>query len=110
MYQAPAAERCGQRAPRKETEKGAPGFAFVVRYMSTALLTPARMGNVFQVATETAEANGVSVTLRPHVRRGVDIPIEALAPVTFGSGGRARPIPRSLGTAMQADIAAQGGS
>jgi acyl-CoA thioester hydrolase len=99
-----------QRTLFEETETEAPGFTVVVRYMSIVLLKPARMDDVFQVVTETAEVKGASVTLRPHVGRGVDIPIEASAPVTFGSGGRARPIPRSLRTAMQADKAAQGGS
>jgi acyl-CoA thioester hydrolase len=94
-----------QRALFEETEKEAPGFAFVVRSMTIDFLKPARMDDVLEVATRTAEVKGASVMLFQRVMRGDDILVEASVQVAFVTGGRARPIPKPLRIAMQADVA-----
>jgi acyl-CoA thioester hydrolase len=92
-----------QRALFEEAEREAPGFAFVVRSMSLDFLKPARMDDVLEIVTQTAEVKGASVTLLQRVMRGDDALVEAVVQVAFVSGGRARPIPKALRAAMQAD-------
>jgi acyl-CoA thioester hydrolase len=92
-----------QRALFEETEREAPGFAFVVRTMQIEFLKPARMDDVLAVVTETAEVRGASITLHQQVLRGDEVVIDAHVKVAFVSGGRARPIPKSLRLAMRAD-------
>jgi acyl-CoA thioester hydrolase len=92
-----------QRALFEETEREAPGFAFVVRTMQLEFLKPARMDDVLEVVTETAEVRGASITLHQQVLRGDEVVIDAHVKVAFVSGGRARPIPKPLRTAMKAD-------
>ncbi len=100
-----------QRALFEETEKEAPGFAFVVRSMQIEFLKSARMDDLLDVVTVTEEVRGASIALHQKVVRGPDILIEAHVRVAFVSGGRARPIPKPLRTAMRADLeAAQGGT
>ena len=84
-------------------EKEAPGFAFVVRSMTLDFLRPARMDDILEVVTEPEEVKGASITLRQRVMRGDELLVEAHVRVAFISGGRARPIPKPLRTAMQAD-------
>jgi acyl-CoA thioester hydrolase len=93
-----------QRALFEETEKEAPGFAFVVRSMQIEFLKPARMDDILDVQTEPAEVKGASITLRQKVVRGDDLLVEAHVRVAFVSGGRARPIPKSLRIAMRTDL------
>ena len=85
------------------TEQAAPGFAFVVRSMAIEFLKPARMDDVLAITTEPEEVKGASMTLRQKVMRRDDVLVEAHVRVAFVSGGRARPIPKPLRTAMQAD-------
>ena len=92
-----------QRALFDETEREAPGFAFVVRTMQLEFLKPARMDDLLTVVTETAEVRGASITLHQQVLRGDEVVIDAHVKVAFVSGGRARPIPKSLRLAMRAD-------
>jgi acyl-CoA thioester hydrolase len=92
-----------QRALFAETEKEAPGFAFVVRSMQVEFLKPACMDDVLTVITTTEEVKGASVVLQQRVMRGEALLVEAHVRVAFVSGGRARPIPRSLRIAMRAD-------
>jgi acyl-CoA thioester hydrolase len=92
-----------QRALFAETEQEAPGFAFVVRSMQIEFLRPARMDDVLEIATQTAEVKGASVILHQRVMRGDDLLVEADVKVAFVSGGRARPIPKPLRIAMRAD-------
>ncbi len=92
-----------QRALFEETEREAPGFAFVVRTMQIEFLKAARMDDVLDVVTETAEVRGASITLHQQVLRGDEVVIDARVKVAFVSGGRARPIPKPLRTAMKAD-------
>jgi acyl-CoA thioester hydrolase len=92
-----------QRALFAEAESEAPGFAFVVRTMQLEFLKPARMDDLLEVVTRTLEVKGASITLAQEVRRGDDLLLEARVKVAFVSGGRARPIPKALRTAMQAD-------
>jgi acyl-CoA thioester hydrolase len=92
------------RALFEETEKEAPGFAFVVRAMSIEFLKPARMDDMLDVLTEPQEVKGASITLKQRIRRGDDVLIEARVRVAFVSAGRARPIPKPLRLAMKADL------
>jgi acyl-CoA thioester hydrolase len=91
------------RALFEATEKEAPGFAFVVRSMAIEFLKPARMDDVLEIVTRPAEVKGASVLLKQQVKRGDDLIVEADVRVAFVSGGRARPIPKPLRTAMRAD-------
>jgi acyl-CoA thioester hydrolase len=92
-----------QRALFEETEREAPGFAFVVRSMRIDFFKSARMDDLLDVVTQTHEVRGASVALHQKVMRGADILVEAHVRVAFVSGGRARPIPKPLRTAMRAD-------
>lgn len=87
----------------EETEKEAPGFAFVVRAMTLDFLKPAMMDDILHVVTEPEEVKGASVMLRQRVMRGEDLLVEAHVRVAFVSNGRARPIPKVLRIAMKAD-------
>jgi acyl-CoA thioester hydrolase len=91
-----------QRALFEETEKEAPGFAFVVRSMQIEFLKAARMDDVLEVITTPHEVRGASITLDQRIMRGDDVLIEARVQVAFVSGGRARRIPEALRTAMRA--------
>ncbi len=84
-------------------EKEAPGFAFVVRSMTLDFLRPARMDDVLEIVTEPEEVKGASIKLRQRVLRGNELLVEAHVRVAFISAGRARPIPKPLRIAMQAD-------
>jgi acyl-CoA thioester hydrolase len=88
----------------EETEKEAPGFAFVVRSMSIDFLKPARMDDVLEILTEPQEVKGASITLHQRIMRGDDLLVEARVRVAFSSGVRARPIPKPLRVAMKADL------
>jgi acyl-CoA thioester hydrolase len=90
-----------QRALFQETEKEAPGFAFVVRSMQIEFLKAARMDDVLEVITMPHEVRGASVTLEQRVLRGEEVLIEARVQVAFVSGGRARRIPEGLRSAMR---------
>jgi acyl-CoA thioester hydrolase len=92
-----------QRALFEETEREAPGFAFVVRTMHIEFLKPARMDDLLDIVTETEEVKGASITLHQRVMRADETLIEAHVKVAFVSGGRARPIPKPLRVAMCAD-------
>jgi acyl-CoA thioester hydrolase len=92
-----------QRALFEETEKEAPGFAFVVRSMQIEFRKAARMDDVLEVTTTPHEVRGASITLDQRIMRGEDVLIEARVQVAFVSGGRARPIPKSLRLAMESD-------
>ena len=93
------------RALFEQTESEAPGFAFVVRAMQIEYLKPARMDDLLDVVTHPLEVKGASILLAQEVLRGADVLIEAKVRVAFVSGGRARPIPKSLRDAMKADQA-----
>ena len=93
------------RALFEETRREAPGFAFVVRAMQIEFLAPARMDDVLQVTTALEELKGASITLHQRITRAEDLLIEAHVRVAFVSGGRARPIPNALRTAMRASLA-----
>jgi acyl-CoA thioester hydrolase len=95
------------RALFEETEKEAPGLAFVVRSMQIEFLKPARMDDVLAVETTPQEVKGASILLRQRVMRGDETLVEAQVRVACVSGGRARPIPKPLRLAMQADRAMQ---
>jgi acyl-CoA thioester hydrolase len=92
------------RALFEATEKEAPGFVFVVRSMTLDYRKPARMDDVLEIVTEPQEVRGASITLRQHVMRGEELLVEASVRVAFISDGRARPIPKPLRIAMQADL------
>jgi acyl-CoA thioester hydrolase len=91
------------RALFAEAAQEAPGFAFVVRSMRIEFLKSARMDDVLNVVTAPQEVKGASITLHQEVLRGNELLVEADVRVAFVSDGRARPIPRALRLAMQAD-------
>ena len=91
------------RALFEAAEQEAPGFAFVVRSMQIEYLKPARMNDVLTVVTAPAEVKGASAIVHQRVMRADELLVEAHVRVAFVSGGRARPIPKSLRIAMKAD-------
>ena len=92
-----------QHALFAEAQSEAPGFAFVVRAMQLDYLKPARMDDLLEIMTSPQDIKGASITLHQEVRKGGEILVEAQVKVAFVSGGRARPIPKALRTAMAAD-------
>lgn len=92
-----------QRALFEATEREAPGFAFVVRSMQIEFLKAARMDDVLDVTTAPAEVKGASIILQQQIKRAGELVIDAQVKVAFVSGARARPIPKPLRTAMQAN-------
>jgi acyl-CoA thioester hydrolase len=92
-----------QRALFAEAASEASGFAFVVRSMQLEFLKPAKMDDLLDVVTRSVDVKGASILLAQQVLRGDDLLIEAKVRVAFISGGRARPIPKPLRVAMQAD-------
>jgi acyl-CoA thioester hydrolase len=93
----------GHRELFEQTEREAPGFAFVVRSMTIDFLKPARMDDVLAVLTTPEDVKGASIALHQRVMRGEDLLVEAHVRVAFVSGGRAKPIPKPLRLAMKAD-------
>ena len=91
------------RALFEQAAAEAPGFAFVVRHMDIAFRKLAHMDDVLDIVTVPEEVKGASVTLHQKVMRGEELLVEAHVQVAFVSGGRARPIPKPLRIAMQAD-------
>jgi acyl-CoA thioester hydrolase len=98
------------RALFEAAQREAPGFAFVVRSMTIEFLKPARMDDVLEIVTKPEEVKGASITLHQRVMRGDELLIEAHVRVAFVSGGRARPIPQAVRTAMRADQGRSAGS
>jgi acyl-CoA thioester hydrolase len=94
-----------QRGLFEQTEKEAPGFAFVVRAMTLDFLKAARMNDLLVISTEPIEVRGASITLKQTVTRGEERVVGAQVRVAFVAGGRARPIPKPLRQAMKADQA-----
>ena len=92
----------------EQTEKEAPGFAFVVRSMGIEYLKPAKMDDILEVITYPGEIKGASIVLKQKVMRGEEVLVTADVRVAFVSGGRARPIPKPLRVAMAADKSALG--
>ena len=84
-------------------EQEAPSFSFVVRSMRIDFLKPARMDDVLEIITRPEEVKGASITLNQRAMRGDELLVAAHVRVAFVSGGRARPIPKPLRIAMQAD-------
>jgi len=91
------------RALFEQAAKEAPGFAFVVRHMDIDFNKPAHMDDVLTIVTTPEEVKGASVVLNQKVMLGEDLLVEAHVQVAFVSGGRARPIPKPLRAAMDAD-------
>jgi acyl-CoA thioester hydrolase len=89
-----------QRGLFEETEKEAPGFAFVVRSMALDFRAAARMDDVLTITTAPAEVKGASITLAQTVARGDEVLVEAQVRVAFVSGGKAQRIPKPLRIAM----------
>jgi acyl-CoA thioester hydrolase len=98
-----------QRALFEAVAKEAPGFAFVVRSMQIDFRKPARMDDVLEIMTVPLEVKGASIVLYQRVNRAEELLVEATVQVAFVSGGRARPIPKALRTAMKAGQASAGG-
>lgn len=96
------------RALFEQAAEEAPGFAFVVRHMSIDFRKPAVMDDVLTIVTVPEEVKGASVMLHQQVKRGDELLVDAHVQVAFVSAGRARPIPKPLRIAMQADREAGG--
>ena len=96
------------RALFEQAQEEAPGFAFVVRHMGIDFKKPAVMDDVLTIVTAPEEVKGASVVLHQQVMRGEELLVEAHVQVAFISAGRARPIPKPLRIAMQADQEAGG--
>ena len=92
-----------------EAQTQAPGFAFVVRSMQIEFLKSARMDDVLEVVTAPEEVKGASITLKQQILRADELLVEARVRVAFVCGGRARPIPKALRTAMRPDQERIGG-
>jgi acyl-CoA thioester hydrolase len=86
-----------------QAQNEVPGLAFVVRAMQIEFLKPARMDDVLTVETAAQEVKGASIMLRQRVMRADEPLAEAHVRVACVAGGRARPIPKALRMAMQAD-------
>ena len=84
-------------------EREVPGFAFVVRALTIDFLKPARMDDVLEIVSEPEEVKGASIIVRQRVLRAGELLADARVRVACVSGGRARPIPKPLRIAMQAD-------
>jgi len=91
------------RALFEEAVAEAPGFAFVVRHMSIDFKKPAHMDDVLTVITTPEEVRGASILLHQKIIRGEVLIVEAHVQVAFVSGGKAKPIPKSLRSVMKAD-------
>jgi acyl-CoA thioester hydrolase len=91
------------RALFEAADREAPGFAFVVRSMTIDFLKPARMDDLLEIVTEPLEVKGASIILRQRVLRAGEPLAEARVRVACVSGGKARPIPKPLRAAMDAD-------
>jgi acyl-CoA thioester hydrolase len=91
------------RALFEAAEQEAPSFSFVVRSMRIDFLKPAHMDDVLEIVTRPEEVKGASITLNQRTMRGEDLLVEAHVRVAFIAGGRAKPIPKPLRIAMQAD-------
>jgi acyl-CoA thioester hydrolase len=91
------------RALFEAAEREAPGVAFVVRSMTIDFLKPARMDDVLEIVTEPLEVKGASIILRQRVLRAGEHLAKARVRVACVSGGKARPIPKPLRVAMEAD-------
>ena len=93
-----------QRALFEETEKEAPGFAFVVRSMKIDFRKPARMDDVLEIVTAPREVKGASIVLQQRVdarRRDFWSRRRCRSPSSPAAGrGRSR---RPLRIAMKAD-------
>jgi acyl-CoA thioester hydrolase len=90
-----------------EDESEAAGLAFVVASMQIDFIKPARMDDVVAVVTTPEEVRGASIMLRQQVRRTDELLVDAKVRIALVSGGRARPLPKPLRTAMEADAARQ---
>src|SRR3979411_1626784 len=93
----------GHRELFEQAATEAPGFAFVVRSMRIDYRKPARMDDVLEIVTEPEDVKGASVTVLQRVTRDGEVLVEAHVRVALVAGGRARPIPKPLRLAMQAD-------
>ena len=81
---------------------GAPGYAFVVRAMQLEFLKSARMDDVLEVVTTPLDIKGASITMGQQILRGGIVLFDAKVKIAFVTGGRPRPIPRNIRTAMAA--------
>ncbi|MDJ1158246.1 tol-pal system-associated acyl-CoA thioesterase [Chelatococcus sp. SYSU_G07232] len=72
------------------------GMIFAVRRMTIDFLSPARMDDVLEVETRTAELRGASLVIAQRIRRGEDVLVTADVRVAAITGGRPVRIPDRL--------------
>lgn len=89
-----------QRALFENGAEDRPSYAFVVRAMQLDFYRSARMDDVLDVVTKPLEVKGASITLGQQVLRSGTVLFAARVKIAFVSGGRPRPIPKEIRTAM----------
>lgn len=72
------------------------GIVFAVRRMTIDYLKPARMDDVLQVETRTADIRGASLTIAQQITRGDDVIVTADVRVAALAGGKPARIPDEL--------------
>ena len=75
---------------------GGEGIAFAVRRMTIDYLKAARMDDVLQVETRTAEIRGASLTIAQRITRGDDVIVTADVRVAAIADGKPARIPDEL--------------
>jgi acyl-CoA thioester hydrolase len=78
----------------------APGYAFVVHAMQLEFLKSARMDDVLEVVTTPLDVKGASIMMGQQIHRCGTALLEAKVKIAFVTGGRPRPIPKDIRTAM----------
>ena len=85
------------------------GISFAVRRMTIDYLKPARMDDVLQVETRTAEIRGASLTIAQRITRGDDVIVTADVSVAAIAGGRPARIPDELRALLSLGFASPDG-
>lgn len=79
-------------------------LAFAVRHIDVTYLKPARIDEVIEVETTVAQSTAARLVLEQKIRRGSETLVEALVTVVMvNAAGRARRIPKRIGTKFVAD-------
>jgi acyl-CoA thioester hydrolase len=79
------------------------GIVFAVRRMTIDYLRPARMDDVLQVETRTAQILGASLTIAQRITRGDDVIVTADVRVAALAGGKPARIPDELRELLSLD-------
>ena len=81
--------------------KASEGVVFAVRRVEADYLSPARFGDVLEVATSVEQARPARIVLRQEARRGGEVLFSALVTlVALGADGRPQRLPEPLRRAV----------